>query len=286
MNKIMTRCNTFLPMFLIGLFIFFTHSEVLASSTTTSSNPAGGGLVIAFAIAYFSRKRQIGGWLLYFYLQLYITLVFTLILAPQILSNLNPKEWDDSFLYVMYVLSVAPVLIIQIIQVISATKLLFRRNEQNVIFLRKLLYILVVTSVITIAIDIVYFSEDPAIFFDAITLVFAIIWSLYFSKAKRIKMVFIDKNWDHTLHSPKKVLTAEDKKRLRKRVLISALVTFVAFFIIMGSSLQNEDKQLDFGIFGIPIFYTVVVSIIAWFIPLRKKKQIKSTETVEEERKP
>src|SRR3989344_3473530 len=95
---------------LIGIVICLNANEVFAASADTPRQPAAGvGFFIAFAIAYLSRRRAIGGWLLFFYIQLYISLVFSLFFSSQIFSDLNPSQWDNSLLYVMFFLSVVPV---------------------------------------------------------------------------------------------------------------------------------------------------------------------------------
>jgi len=254
------------------IILFLSTDALAATSGTRNQSAAGGALFVAFAIVYLSRRRAIGGWLLYFYIQLYSSFAISLIFVPQTLTNLNPKQWDNSFLYVMFFLSLVPVMVSEIMEIIAATKLLFRRNEQNVNFLRKILVTLVATSAIALAIDIAYFSDDPALIFDVLSLTFAIIWALYFSKARRVKLVFLEKNWIYIPHSQRRALTAEDKKKLRKRALVSALVIFVLFLLWTGSVLKNEGKQPDFSIFAIPLFYAFVAAIIAWYLPARRKK--------------
>jgi hypothetical protein len=258
--------------FIVMIILFLSTDALAATSGTRNQSAAGGALFVAFAIVYLSRRRAIGGWLLYFYIQLYSSFAISLIFVPQTLTNLNPKQWDNSFLYVMFFLSLVPVMVSEIMEIIAATKLLFRRNEQNVNFLRKILVTLVATSAIALAIDIAYFSDDPALIFDVLSLTFAIIWALYFSKARRVKLVFLEKNWIYIPHSQRRALTAEDKKKLRKRALVSALVIFVLFLLWTGSVLKNEGKQPDFSIFAIPLFYAFVAAIIAWYLPARRKK--------------
>jgi hypothetical protein len=259
---------------LIGVFTLLVTGAALAASTDGPRQPvAGAGLFIAFAIAYLSRRRAMGGWLLYFYIQLYLSLSFSLIFVPQVLANLNPSQWDNSFLYVMFFLSVVPVLITEVIEVFAATRLLLRRNERNVKFLRNALLALVATSAIALAIDVAYF-KDPALFFDILMFVFATIWALYFSKSRRVKLVFIERNWVYTAYSQRRVLTPEDKKRLRKRAFIASSATFVAFLLLMGSVLKGEGKQPDMGLFAVPLFYALVAAIIAWYLPIRRSKPI------------
>lgn len=170
--------------------------SVLAASADTHQQPtAGYGFLIAFAIAYLSRRRAIGGWLLYFYLQMYGGTLISLIFVPQVIANLQSSHWDDAQLYVMFVLSVVPVLVLQLVELVAATILLFRRSESNLRLLRHVLTALVVASVASIAIDLMYFKDDPAIVFDFITAFFAIVWAAYFRKARRVKAVFVDKTW-------------------------------------------------------------------------------------------
>ena len=278
----MTERNSYLLVLIIAIIAFFTNNEVFAASADAPrQHVAGGGLLIAFAIAYLSRRRPIGGWLLYFYIQLYSSLFVSLIFVPQVVSDLDPRQWNNSFLYVMFFLSMLPMLAAELLEIFVATKLLFRRNEQNVKFLRKILIALFITSAIALVIDVVYFREALSPVFDGITLVFAIIWFLYFSRAKRIQMVFINRNWVYTPYSKRRALSAEDKRKLRNRALISALITFVFFLLMMGTVLRDEGKQPDFGIFTVPIFYAVVAALIAWYLPVRKRKK-KETSTAKD----
>ncbi len=266
--------NACLLAIVTGIFALLVNTEVLAASADTTRQPvAGSGLLIAFAIAYLSRRRAIGGWLLYFYIQLYLGLLISLLFISQVVSNLDPNQWEDSFQYVMFFLSVAPVVITQFLEMGVATILLFQRNESIVKLLRKTLYALVATSAAALAIDISYFSDTPSIFIDALTLVFAIIWSLYFLKARRIQLVFIERNWIFTPFSERRALSQDDKRKLRNRALLSALVTFVLLLLMMGSTLQGEGKQPDIGIFAVPLFYAAIAAIVAWYLPLKKKKE-------------
>lgn len=266
---------------LLAIYLLFINGVAYAATANATQNPAAGtGIFIAFAIAlYLSRRRAIGGWLLYFYFQLYIGILISLFFIPQIISNLDPNQWDDSFLYVMSFLSVVPVLVLQLLKVAIATFLLFQRNKRNVKYLRNIIFCLVLASTGAVIIDLLYFKDDPSIFFDAIILIFAIIWLLYFWKSQRVKMVFVDNNWSYIPYSERRALTSENKVRLRKRALISAVITFILFLIMMGSTLESEGTEPDSGIFFVPLFYAVLVAIIAWYLPIKNKKQQEKSES-------
>lgn len=213
----------------IGSAAWFTATEAFAAaSSTPPQNPVGGGLFVAWAIAYLTRKRAIGGWLLYFYIQLYLSLLISLVFIPGTIANLNPTKWDSALRYVLFILSTVPVLFAELAEAFAATKLLLIRTEQNLRFLRNVLAVLLATSAISLAIDLSYFSEGPTIVFDVMTLAFAGIWYAYFLKARRVQLVFVDKAWQYVDDSKKVPRTPEVKRYLRNRALLLGTVVFVA----------------------------------------------------------
>lgn len=256
---------------LFGAPLMLLPWEALAAaSQTTGQRTFGAGLFVAWAIAYLSRRRAIGGWLLYFYIQLYLSFLFSLLFLPAIFGNLRPSEWDSSKLYVLNLISVVPVLFLTAAEVYAATMLLARRSEGKVIFLRRVLLALAVASTIALGIDLTFFEDAPTLFFDVITLVFAVIWLAYFYRAKRVRLVFIEGKWEYASYATKRVLTPEDKRRLRRRTLIASIATFVALLVMMGLALG--DKKPDAGIFFVPLFYAAIAALIAWYLPLRRRK--------------
>lgn len=258
---------------LLGILTLLTTDPAWAASDDAPRQPlAGAGFMVTLAIVYLSRRRAIGGWLLYFYVQLYLSMAISLIFVPQALANLNPSRWDNSFLYVMFILSVIPVLATEVMEVFAATRLILRRNKENVRFLQNTLLVLVSTSAIALAIDLAYFKEDLSLFFDIMTLLFSIIWSAYFWKSKRVRAVFIERKWTYTSYSKRRALTREDKRKLLRRALMTTLASFVLFLLIMGYLLKDDSKQPDLSILGVPLFYAVIAGIVAWFLPIRKHK--------------
>lgn len=241
-----------------------------AATQSPAQNPVAGALFIAWGIAYVSRRCAIGGWLLYFYIQLYLSVLLSLLLLPTSLGDFRPSVWDSAQLYVLYLVSVVPVQLLVFAEAVAATILLVRRSEGNLRGLKRILIALSVASGVTLGIDFGYFSDSPAMFFDIITFIFAVIWLLYFSTSKRVRFVFIDRNWDYATFAPKRILSSEDKCRLRRRTIIASSVTFVGLLLLMGFSLG--DKKPDAGIFFVPLFYAGIVALFAWYLPLRKRR--------------
>lgn len=259
-----------------SLLLFFAallySASALAAQGTAGQNPIGGGLFLGLAIAYLSRRRRVGGWLLYFYMQLYGSVLITSLLLPATLAQLTPTAWESSSQYVWFVLSTAPVLLALVAEVAIATFLLFRRSESTVALLKSALSCLVVASAAAIAIDFAYFNEGVNLFFDGLTLFFAVVWLAYFYRSARVRRVFVEHNWDYESQQSTKVpLTPIERRYLRKRAAIVAAVTFVAFLAIMGSALG--EKKPDGGIFAVPLFYAAVAAALGWYLPIRKKKR-------------
>lgn len=242
-----------------------------ASTSAQSTNPVGAGLCLGLAIAYLARRRPIGGWLLYFYLQLYSSFLVSLVFIDRVVTNLNPGTWDSAFLYVLFFLSVVPALLAELAALTFGTVLLFRRTARNVQWLRAALLALAVTSGISLGIDIAYFSELPNIIFDIVTLLFACVWTAYFLRSKRVLLVFIERAWDWKAVSVPRALTPVERRYLGKRAAIAGGVTFVLLLLMMGGALG--DKKPDASIFVVPMFYALMAATAAWYSPIRKKKR-------------
>ena len=169
-------------------------TPVYAASGNTGT--AGKGLAplgIALAIAYVTRRMSIGGWLFFYYFQLYGSLILSLLLGGLIIENLNPAGWEDRALYTLFVISTIPAMLVKIVEVLFATRLLFKsqRNLKNVKSLRYVLLASVVMYAISLAIDYFHFPDNVAL--SILGLVFAAIWTLYFFSSSRVSSVL--SNW-------------------------------------------------------------------------------------------
>jgi hypothetical protein len=223
-------------------------------------------LVVAWGIAYLTRRRPIGSWLFYFYFQLYLSFLFSFIFLPGVISNINPSGWDNSQRYSMFVASTVPVIAAQWFEVFAATRLLIRRNAQNLWTLRLLLFILIVLSAASTAIDLAYFQTNAV--FDIMTLVFAIIWSLYFYKSVRVKQVFVDHTFSHPDAAPKR--SPAEWRYVGKRAVIVGVITFFVMLPIIGSN-RGETKP-DVHMFVLALIDAAVFAAFSLLFPIRKKK--------------
>ena len=249
------------------------ESALAATGSAPGQNPAASGLFLGLAIAYLSRRRKIGGWLLYYYLQLFLSVVLMCVVSlPMVAKQIQPAEWDNASLYVWYTLSTVPVLVVLIAEVVLAAVLLFRRNEAMLRRLRLAQLALVVASGASLCIDIAYFDETATIFLDCYSLFFAVIWAWYFRRATRVQQVFVEHSWDYDgQQAAKHVPTKAELRYLWIRAAISAGIVFVLLLVMMGSAL--EGKRPDVGIFYVPLFYAAISAALGRYLPIRQKKR-------------
>jgi len=257
----------------VALFLLLTSLPVLALDETARRTLGETSVkvvpLIAIAIAYFSRRRPIGSWLLCYYVQLYSAIALTTWIFAVSYQDLVPSTWDSAIRYVMYLLTVIPLQIARIAEVVLGTRLLLQRTEERLRNLRMILIAMVVTSAVAVGIDAYFFALAQKVFPDALALGLSIVWLAYFFKAKRVRLVFIEGKWEYEADTTKRILTSEDRRRLRRRTLVASTITFVVLLVLMGLSLG--DKKPDAGIFFIPLFYAAIVALIAWYLPLRKR---------------
>jgi hypothetical protein len=182
--------------FLFTILTFFSLSAFAfaADEAQSKSSPTAGGAIIVGIVCYMARKRPIGGWLLYFYINLYLGLIVALALFVLLsFGNHLKSAWSSSGLYF---LSIAFTLISQllfVVQAIIATILLKTREWKWIKVLRAILVVDLCWSSISCIIDIVYFPNSLALNF--MSLIWPLIWLPYFFRSERVRRVFLLKDW-------------------------------------------------------------------------------------------
>jgi hypothetical protein len=129
--------------FLVSIMTIAFPSIVFAASE--SQRPPIPGAAVGALIMWWicSRRRQqpIGGWLLYYFIQLYLAFAFTLFMTLISLENYRPSAWDDSNLYYLFLLSTVPGFMVEIAQAVVATGLLSVRDWRWVSYLKMALVV-------------------------------------------------------------------------------------------------------------------------------------------------
>jgi Protein of unknown function (DUF2569) len=164
--------------------------------------PGCGGLVQIALIVWCvqSRPKPIGGWLLLFFIQLYFGLLLTVVIGAASIPNLRPSTWEGSPLYYLFLLSTVPGPLLRVAQAVVGTGLLKTRNGKWVRWMRGLLIADFVCALIGLGVDVAVFPAN--IVFSALALIWPMIWLPYFYVSKRVKSVFLTKDWGQTPPKP------------------------------------------------------------------------------------
>lgn len=186
---------------MLSLLVMFPALAFAADSPSTAVNTfRGGAFWLMFAVVYFSRKRAIGGWLLYYYVILFISVFILAISIATVFQNLNPYLWSDKIEYAYMFISILLPIMVQVLVIYQSTLLIINilRNKNNINAVRILKYSLLAGIFINLIFGILDMVFDPDnAFFAIMSLVFYSIWSLYFYKSKRVQWVFVLDKWDY-----------------------------------------------------------------------------------------
>jgi len=275
MNKKMPQPSRLLELTALGITLSLAVQSMawaVGEASPSTQNPAGTSLALGLAIAYLSRRRKIGGWLLYFYLQLFSSLLVTLLMLPQTLTAPLPEQWDSSSRYVWYLVGTIPMLLAMVSEMSWGIYLLWHRSEANVELLKKILLALCLTSAASLLIDLKYFDDPRTVIMDGFTLFFAVIWAAYFRRSRRVRLVFIEQSWDYERQQAEAIpLTPKELSYVRKRASIVGLVIFVLLLLMMGNDLG--DKKPEAEIFYVPLFYGIVAALLGRYLPISRSKK-------------
>lgn len=191
----------FVPVFFS--FSFLMPDILLAQEQKKSSAfPSSGGFVtlILFLVCYMRRKKAIGGWLLYFLIQFYGGVVFSIIMTFAAIDNYTPGSWDTISLYVLYLLTTVPGDLLLLAQVIVISLKLIpeeRRDWKSINLFRLLLLASLFFSIVSLVVDLYFFPD--AVAFAVFGIAFPVISLLYFSTSKRVRAIYLYKNFEEWL---------------------------------------------------------------------------------------
>ncbi len=151
--------------------------------------------LLLFFICYTRRKSAIGGWYLYFLIQLFLGIAILIPMSLLGLSNYNPLNHQSFGYYILYLISTVPSDLFMIGQVIIAIKLILI-SGRDWKYVKLLIFVLLgdlLFSIIALTIDAFFWPDYLA--FDVLALIWPCIWLPYFIKSTRIKAVYKTKTW-------------------------------------------------------------------------------------------
>ena len=170
---------------------------LLYSSNSTPAYP--GGAILAWIICNAAKRNPIGGWLLFFYWQLYGGLLMTALLFSTNIQSYVRENFDSGEKFYLFLLSVVPTLILYLAQVAVGTILLSARTWDLLKLLRWLVAGGFVAELVSIVISINYYPDNIAL--NLLTIVQQTFWLAYLFNSVRVKHVFETHDWDIAVKS-------------------------------------------------------------------------------------
>src|SRR5712692_8120634 len=111
--------------------ILFFNAVILAAASSSGSQYTPtypGGIIVAWLICNGAKRNPIGGWLMFFYWQLYSGLLLTAVFFSINIQSYVPENFDSSEKFLLFFLSIVPVLILYLAQLAVGTILLSVRT--------------------------------------------------------------------------------------------------------------------------------------------------------------
>jgi hypothetical protein len=188
------------------IFILTLPNIVFAAENDPSTVLRGGGAWITIIIAiicYRRRANPIGGWLLFYIIQTILSAfpitIFFITYSQDVISNISPSEWQDMSYYFIFlgivVLDYIDFALNYIVIAYSIRLVINRyRTGNSIVWLRRLLIISIIISVISIIIGVLYL-EDSIRYIGIFGIIASLIWTIYFYKSIRVKAVFFTKDF-------------------------------------------------------------------------------------------
>lgn len=187
-----------LSIFQVGSVVALAATPALAAKSSSPSYMPGLvalGPLWMYWLCNSQKHKSIGGWLLYFYIQIYLGVPLMLgVFLISSLPHLDASRWPDQTAFALFTLkSILPIVMITA-QAIMATVLLKKREWMMVNVLRGLFVADLLSAVFCVAIDQVYW---PSMVVRGIAgLLWPVIWLGYFSYSKRVQHVFKTHDWE------------------------------------------------------------------------------------------
>jgi hypothetical protein len=176
----------------LSILLALEASAFAETGAQSKSAPVAGGGWLVAAICYVARKKPIGGWLLYYYINLYGALAIG-ILFYIAFEQYSPSRWPSPGLYSLSVACALLQKLILVAQAVVATILLKRREWRWVKILCAMLIVDLVGSAIRFAVYDIYFPDKLLI--ACISLAWPVIWLPYFCCSRRVRRVFLQRDW-------------------------------------------------------------------------------------------
>lgn len=157
------------------------------------------GLLIAWLVCNGRKRNPIGGWLLYFYWQLYSGLLISAVLFGTNIQSYVPENFENTRVFALFLASAVPGLLLFVVKCAVATLLLSARTWDMLTLLRWTMVAELAAAVLGAGLDAAYFPDNLGLSF--LTIVPGVLWLAYFFRSARVRHVFHLHDWDVAVNS-------------------------------------------------------------------------------------
>jgi hypothetical protein len=184
------------------IFTIATPLALFAASSTSGSPNSPTylpGSLIAWLICNGRKRSPIGGWLFFFYWQLYSGLLLSVGLFATNLQSYVPENFENSRQFGLFILSTVPVLVFFAVKCAVGTLLLSARTWDMLRLLRWVMVAEVAAATLGAVIDAAYFPDNLPLSF--LTIIPDLLWLVYFFRSDRVRHIFYLHDWDVAVNS-------------------------------------------------------------------------------------
>jgi hypothetical protein len=180
------------------MLVIIMYAVSFATETTNAPNTSGFagcmGLIL-FIICYSRRLHEVGGWYLYYVIQLFIAIALFLFMNISTYSSFNPANYQNLGYYLLFLLTDLPGGIFLIGQAIIILKMVSDsgRDWKYVKILMLILWGDLIFSTLRVVIDLKFSPSD--LVFAIMAIIWPCIWLPYFKRSKRIEKIYKTNTW-------------------------------------------------------------------------------------------
>jgi hypothetical protein len=170
-----------------------------AGSSSPNSPTFSPGFLIAWLICNGRKRSPVGGWLFFFYWQLYSGLLISAVFFATNIQSYVPENFGSTRLFALFLASSVPGLLLFIVKCAVGTLLLSARTWDMLKLLRWVMVAELAAGVLGAGIDAAYFPDNLGLSF--LTIVPDMLWLAYFFRSTRVRHIFYSHDWDVAVNS-------------------------------------------------------------------------------------
>lgn len=174
-----------------------TLALLLLATSNNQFTPGFPGGIVAWIVCNRRKREPMGGWLLFYYWQLYSGVLLTALFFVMSFQNYVPENFVEPRRYWLLIAGTVPTIILFAVQVAVATMMVSVRTWEMVRLLRTVMILELIASCLGAVVDAQVFPDNlPA---DAMVIAPQLIWLCYWFVSRRVRHVFEAHDWDEAV---------------------------------------------------------------------------------------